>query len=163
MDAPTKHGPPATAKNFGSVECVAWRPCIQTPSLTLLPFNADHSLLAICRYGAYPGAAGMDSLPLPLSGMGGSVDPLEAILGPFPCARLRNLPQEATLEDVLVFFQGLVVLDVILQGDGEAFVVFANPMDFQMALQRYAIDNLSSGKCHSPTHMIAFIVLLSFQ
>lgn len=79
----------------------------------------------------------MDSLPLPLSGMSGSVDPLEAILGPFPCVRLRNLPHEATLEDVLVFFQGLVVLDVILQGDGEAFVVFANPMDFQMALQRY--------------------------
>ena len=72
------------------------------------------------------------------------MDPLEAILGPFPCVRLRNLPLEATLEDVLVFFQGLVVLDVILQGNGEAFVVFANPMDFQMALQRYVHDSLRS-------------------
>lgn len=66
-------------------------------------------------------------------------DPLEALLGPFPCARVRGLPVEATLEDVLVFFQGLVVIDVVLvsHGDsGEAFVVFANPMDFQMGLQR---------------------------
>lgn len=80
----------------------------------------------------------MDGIPLPPSiGLGG--DPLESILGPFPCVRLRNLPHEATLEDVLLFFQGLVVLDVILQGNGEAFVIFANPMDYQMALQRYVL------------------------
>jgi hypothetical protein len=30
----------------------------------------------------------------------------------------------------------LVVIDVIILGQGEAFVIFANPMDFQMALQR---------------------------
>jgi len=68
-----------------------------------------------------------------------SMDPLEALLGPFPCARARGLPFEATLEDVLVFFQGLVVIDVVLvshEESGEAFVVFANPMDFQMGLQR---------------------------
>merc|ERR1719491_1550321 len=69
-------------------------------------------------------------------------DPMEQVLGPFPCARLRGLPIESSVEDVLVFFQGLVVLDVVLvhdsysHGQGEAFVVFANPMDFQMALQR---------------------------
>jgi heterogeneous nuclear ribonucleoprotein F/H len=67
------------------------------------------------------------------------MDPLEALLGPFPCARVRGIPYEATVEDVLVFFQGLVVIDVVLVSDeesGEAFVVFANPMDFQMGLQR---------------------------
>mmetsp|Transcript_47670 Transcript_47670/g.70571 ORF Transcript_47670/g.70571 Transcript_47670/m.70571 type:complete len:390 (-) Transcript_47670:188-1357(-) len=70
------------------------------------------------------------------------MDPLEAVLGVFPCARLRGMPFEASLEDVLVFFQGLVILDVVVlgrsdgRGSGEAFVVFANPMDFQMALQR---------------------------
>jgi heterogeneous nuclear ribonucleoprotein F/H len=84
----------------------------------------------------------MDGIPLGI-GLGGTMDPLEAILGPFPCVRLRNLPHEATLEDVLVFFQGLVILDVILQGNGEAFVIFANPMDFQMALQRYVYDSFS--------------------
>jgi len=69
-------------------------------------------------------------------------DPLEQVLGPFPCVRLHGLPIDSNLEDVLVFFQGLVVLDVVVvhdsygQGPGEAFVVFANPMDFQMALQR---------------------------
>lgn len=67
------------------------------------------------------------------------MDPLEQLLGPFPCARLSRLPLAATIEDVLLFFQGLVVIDVILvprEDSSEAFVVFANPMDFQMGLQR---------------------------
>jgi heterogeneous nuclear ribonucleoprotein F/H len=71
------------------------------------------------------------------------VDPLETILGPFPCARLRGLPFEASIQDVLVFFHGLLVLDVVVSGRhdgsgrgiGEAFVVFA-PVDFQIALQQ---------------------------
>eukprot|EP00568_Trieres_chinensis_P010955 CAMPEP_0183306070 /NCGR_PEP_ID=MMETSP0160_2-20130417/10610_1 /TAXON_ID=2839 ORGANISM="Odontella Sinensis, Strain Grunow 1884" /NCGR_SAMPLE_ID=MMETSP0160_2 /ASSEMBLY_ACC=CAM_ASM_000250 /LENGTH=192 /DNA_ID=CAMNT_0025469381 /DNA_START=149 /DNA_END=723 /DNA_ORIENTATION=+ len=81
-------------------------------------------------------------LPAGIPGLTDCMDPLEAVLGPFPCARLRGLPFDASLEDVLVFFQGLVVLDVVVvsdssvKGSGEAFVVFANPMDFQMALQR---------------------------
>eukprot|EP00956_Cyclotella_meneghiniana_P031205 scaffold81127_cov67-Cyclotella_meneghiniana.AAC.2 len=82
-------------------------------------------------HGMQPG--GLDGIP------GLSMDPLESLLGPFPCARVRGLPFEATLEDVLVFFQGLVVIDVVLVSHaeaGEAFVVFANPMDFQMGLQR---------------------------
>jgi heterogeneous nuclear ribonucleoprotein F/H len=93
-----------------------------------------HGQYGVHGYPSYQ-AGQMDGIPLPPSiGLGG--DPLESILGPFPCVRLRNLPHEATLEDVLLFFQGLVVLDVILQGNGEAFVIFANPMDYQMALQR---------------------------
>ena len=75
-------------------------------------------------------------LPPGIPGLGGSSDPLEAILGPFPCARLRNVPYDAMIEDILQLFQGLVVIDVLLLGRGEAFLVFANPMDFQMALQR---------------------------
>jgi heterogeneous nuclear ribonucleoprotein F/H len=80
----------------------------------------------------------MEGVPLPhgISGFGGSTDPLEAILGPFPCARLRNLPFDASIEEILQLFQGLVVIDVVVIGHGEAFVIFANPMDFQMALQR---------------------------
>lgn len=80
----------------------------------------------------------MEGLPLPpgIPGLGGSTDPLEAVLGPFPCVRLRYLPYDTSLEDILIFFQGLVFIDVVLVGQGDAFVVFANPMDFQMALQR---------------------------
>jgi hypothetical protein len=63
---------------------------------------------------------------------------------PFPCARLRRLPFDATLEDILILFQGLVVIDVVLIGQGEAFVIFANPMDYQMALQRYVLLLLRS-------------------
>mmetsp|Transcript_3080 Transcript_3080/g.4686 ORF Transcript_3080/g.4686 Transcript_3080/m.4686 type:complete len:313 (-) Transcript_3080:702-1640(-) len=85
----------------------------------------------------------MDGTPL-IPTMLPSIDPLEVVLGPFPCARLRGLPFEASIEDVVVFFQGLVILDAVVvpsgnsdgMGSGEAFVVFANHMDFQMALQR---------------------------
>lgn len=95
---------------------------------------------------SYPMPHGVMDLTLgmPALLLGASMDPLEAVLGPFPCVCLRGLPFEASLEDVLCFFQGLVVLDVVVTGSvpidghagGEAFVVFANPMDFQMALQR---------------------------
>mmetsp|Transcript_55351 Transcript_55351/g.62800 ORF Transcript_55351/g.62800 Transcript_55351/m.62800 type:complete len:133 (+) Transcript_55351:187-585(+) len=71
------------------------------------------------------------------NGLGASMDSLEAILGrPFPCARLRNLPFDATLEDILILFQGLIVNDIVLIGQGEAVVIFENQMDCQMALQR---------------------------
>lgn len=80
----------------------------------------------------------MEGVPLPpgIPGLGGSTDPLEAVLGPFPCARLRNLPYDASVDDILRLLQGLVVIDVVLIRYGEAFILFANPMDFQMALQR---------------------------
>ena len=84
--------------------------------------------------GIQPGA--MDQL---ITGLAPSMDPLEALLGPFPCARVQGLPFEATPEDVLVFFQGLVVIDVVLVPNtesGEAYVVFANLIDYQMGLQR---------------------------
>lgn len=82
----------------------------------------------------------MEGVPLPPGilnpGGPGSLDPLEAVLGPFPCARLQNLPYDTSVEDIILLFQGLVVIDVLLVQQGEAFVVFANPMDFHMALQR---------------------------
>lgn len=89
------------------------------------------------------------------------MDPLESLLGPFPCARVRGIPYEATVEDVLVFFQGLVVIDVVLVSDeesGEAFVVFANPMDFQMGLQRL-VENIAS--CALSTSSYLSVRLLS--
>lgn len=86
------------------------------------------------------------------------MDPLEDVLGPFPCIRMRNLPYDANLQDVLIFFQGLVLLDVVVlpsggqvQGHnqyhqtGEAFCVFSNPMDFQMALQRNGLQMRHGG------------------
>lgn len=82
----------------------------------------------------------MEGVPLPpgIPGLtpGGSY-PQDSVLGTFPCARLQNLPVDASVEDVVLLFQGLVVIDVLLVGQGEAIVIFANPMDFQMALQRY--------------------------
>lgn len=72
----------------------------------------------------------------------GPVDPLDQVLGAFPGVRVRNLPYDANIEDILILFHGLVMLDIVVmgnpygQGPGEAFVVFQNPMDFSMALQR---------------------------
>lgn len=87
----------------------------------------------------------MEGVPLPpgIPGLGASTDPLEAVLGRFPCARLINLPYDASLEDILVLFQGLVVIDVVLLETAEAYVIFANHMDFQMALQRYVCGKTS--------------------
>ena len=144
--------------------------------------------------GGPGGGAAVLGLSALQSGLGiGLLDPLEALLGSFPCAHVRGIPYEATIEDVLVVFQGLVVIDVVMvhptttstmtsagggggavtngsssssngddnnNGNGssssssgggstgnssnnnvlvllaEAYVVFANPMDFQMGLQR---------------------------
>ena len=61
----------------------------------------------------------------------------EAYLGPFPCIKVSNLPFDVSMEDILMLFHGFVVIDVLIRRSHEAFVVFANPMDFQMAMQRY--------------------------
>jgi len=76
------------------------------------------------------------SPPLPVPS-----DPLDSVLGTFPCARLRGLPMDTCVEDVLVFFHGFVVLDIVIvphayNGPAEAFVLFSNLADFQVALQR---------------------------
>jgi heterogeneous nuclear ribonucleoprotein F/H len=86
------------------------------------------------------GGAGMDlglgsSLPSTLLGGSSSNSP-EALLGPFPCVKVSNLPSGVSMEDLLVLFHGYVVIDVLLCSGSQAYVVFANPMDFQMAMQR---------------------------
>lgn len=117
---------------------IALLDCQRDLSPPTLPLTSLLGLLRFWFRYPHPLQHHMDGVPLPpgIPGLGASTDPLEAVLGPFPCARLRSLPFDATLEDILVLFQGLVVIDVILMGSGEAFVIFANPMDYQMALQR---------------------------
>lgn len=108
----------------------------QTRQINLLP--------SIKSYHAAPNQSNMDMPHSSMATMQRSSDPLETVLGPFPCVRMRGLPFDTNPEDVLVFFQGLMVLDVVvlpkpynqLGHSGEAFVVFGNPIDFQMALQR---------------------------
>jgi hypothetical protein len=93
--------------------------------------------------GMHPGNMEMLNHNAQMQAMPRSTDPLESVLGPFPCVRIRGLPFDTSLEDILIFFHGLVVLDVVFPqayvqhgAGGEAFVVFGNPIDFQMALQR---------------------------
>mmetsp|Transcript_9882 Transcript_9882/g.14703 ORF Transcript_9882/g.14703 Transcript_9882/m.14703 type:complete len:317 (-) Transcript_9882:229-1179(-) len=91
--------------------------------------------------------------PLQQIVMPNPIDPAEAMLGVFPCAKVRGMPYLSSIEDVLVFFSGLVLIDVVFNREGsgatisqqqghasgdtvEAFCVFGNHMDFQMALQR---------------------------
>ena len=95
--------------------------------------------------GYIPGMEGVHLPPGIIPGFGNSSDPLEVILGIFPCVRVRGIHFDAAIEDVLMQFQGFVVLDVVLNTEaGEAFVVFSNPMDYQMALQRYVEECLDS-------------------
>jgi len=78
---------------------------------------------------------GVGNLTSTLFGTNSSNSP-ETLLGPFPCLKVSNLPPDVSFEDLLILFQGYVVIDIFLCLGSEAFVLFANPMDFQMAMQR---------------------------
>ncbi|XP_010484697.1 PREDICTED: heterogeneous nuclear ribonucleoprotein H2-like isoform X1 [Camelina sativa] len=59
----------------------------------------------------------------------------------FPVVRLRGLPFNCSDIDIFKFFAGLDIVDVFLvtkygKFSGEAFVVFAGPMQVEIALQR---------------------------
>ena len=59
----------------------------------------------------------------------------------FPVVRLRGLPFNAVEFDILEFFQGLDPVDVLIvrrdgRTTGEAYVLFANPMQMDFALQK---------------------------
>ncbi|GMH25154.1 hypothetical protein Nepgr_026997 [Nepenthes gracilis] len=66
----------------------------------------------------------------------------------FPVVRLRGLPFNCTDVDVFKFFAGLDIVDVLLVNkngrfSGDAFVVFASPVQADLALQR---DRQSMGR-----------------
>eukprot|EP00638_Chattonella_subsalsa_P006534 CAMPEP_0117776310 /NCGR_PEP_ID=MMETSP0947-20121206/27675_1 /TAXON_ID=44440 /ORGANISM="Chattonella subsalsa, Strain CCMP2191" /LENGTH=381 /DNA_ID=CAMNT_0005603219 /DNA_START=89 /DNA_END=1234 /DNA_ORIENTATION=+ len=86
--------------------------------------------------GSVDAAASEEAAPLNNTG-----DAMEDFLGAFPCVRLRGLPFECSIEDVLQFFQGLSVQDVVIgmQGDrcsGTAVVLFKDAMSQAGAIQR---------------------------
>uniref|UniRef100_M4F7Y2 RRM domain-containing protein n=1 Tax=Brassica campestris TaxID=3711 RepID=M4F7Y2_BRACM len=61
--------------------------------------------------------------------------------GGFPVVRLRGLPFNCADVDIFKFFAGLDIVDVLLvskngKSSGEAFVVFAGPMQVEIALRR---------------------------
>mmetsp|Transcript_2523 Transcript_2523/g.3714 ORF Transcript_2523/g.3714 Transcript_2523/m.3714 type:complete len:314 (-) Transcript_2523:282-1223(-) len=70
------------------------------------------------------------------------LDPLEDVLGTFPVVRVRGMPFEASVEDILNFFHGALILDVVMitrcdgRTTGEALVLFTNPMDLNLAISR---------------------------
>ncbi|GAB5035286.1 heterogeneous nuclear [Nannochloropsis oceanica] len=70
------------------------------------------------------------------SSSGNGQEMLEDFLGPFPVVRLRGLPFEAQVRDVILFFQGIGVLDVVMMNKGECMVLFRSVMDMQLALGR---------------------------
>ncbi|XP_072951707.1 uncharacterized protein [Typha angustifolia] len=60
---------------------------------------------------------------------------------PFPVVRLRGLPFDCTEADVIDFFRGLDILDILFvhksgRFTGEAFCVLAYPLQVDFALQR---------------------------
>lgn len=133
--------------------------------------------------GAAPGIIppliqpGMMPLALPNSN---PIDPLENMFGVFPCVKMKNLPRETTIDNICLFFSGLVLIDVVLadnlynsddSSDEETFVLFANPMDFQIGLQRNRqllgtnYVEVSQGKRHEYYEAIAAVsifILLDF-
>lgn len=68
-------------------------------------------------------------------------NPSYLAVGTFPVVRLRGLPFNCADMDIFNFFTGLNIVDVLLvtkngKFSGEAFVVFAGPMQVEIALQR---------------------------
>mmetsp|Transcript_23882 Transcript_23882/g.35298 ORF Transcript_23882/g.35298 Transcript_23882/m.35298 type:complete len:314 (-) Transcript_23882:188-1129(-) len=99
------------------------------------PFSHSYPLHPMHGAGVGMEHLGVGTLRSSMLGSGSSNSP-ESLLGPFPCVKVSNLPSDVSVEDILILFQGFVVIDVLLCRANEAFVVFANPMDFQMAMQR---------------------------
>ena len=92
----------------------------------------------------------MDPAAAAAAGMLGG-NGLDWMLGQFPCVRMRGIPYEAKMADVLAFFregaesQGLAppaIVDVVMpispdgRATGDACVLFSNIMDTQAALGR---------------------------
>ncbi|CAM9643316.1 unnamed protein product, partial [Heterosigma akashiwo] len=69
-------------------------------------------------------------------------DQLDTLFGPFPCVKVRGLPFEASYQDLVLFFQGLMLMDIVFtkradgRETGEAYVLFTNHLDTALALQR---------------------------
>ncbi|KAK1305312.1 hypothetical protein QJS10_CPB11g02155 [Acorus calamus] len=86
--------------------------------------------------GGGGGTAGLQSY-----GYGGGFPGGASNLQTFPIVRLRGLPFNCDDMDVFRFFAGLDVVDILLihkngRFTGEAFVLFATPMQAEFALQR---------------------------
>ncbi|KAK9109461.1 hypothetical protein Sjap_017521 [Stephania japonica] len=124
----------------------------------VLPKYLHHNQLP-CKEGAMLGSGGfsdgyevgskrqrmIESNPyFAVSGAGSSYQPYNYGGGwnpVFPVVRLRGLPFNCTDTDIFKFFAGLDLIDVLLVNkngrfSGEAFVVFASPMQTDFALQR---------------------------
>jgi heterogeneous nuclear ribonucleoprotein F/H len=83
----------------------------------------------------------MQSNPYLAVGTGPTSFPPFGYAGGFPVVRLRGLPFNCADIDIFEFFAGLNIVDVLLVSkngkfSGEAFVVFAGPMQVEIALQR---------------------------
>lgn len=70
-----------------------------------------------------------------------AIDSVDYAIGELPCIKLRGLPFDVTVEEILVFFRGLRLLDVIMctrydgKPSGEAMVLFPSEEVVQQALQ----------------------------
>lgn len=99
--------------------------------------------------GAPHSNAGGAFLPFPPGpGRGVPADPLP----PLPVVRLRGLPFQCSEEDVLEFFAGLEVLDVVLprregRATGDAWVLLASPPQCALALQ-VCVCSPTALRCH---------------
>jgi len=72
-----------------------------------------------------------------------NMDPLDRLIGVFPCVHIRGLHYDVSREDIFCFFHGLAILDIVLVPNsyrddigGEGFVLFATLADLQGAMFR---------------------------
>lgn len=94
-----------------------------------------------------------------------AIDSVDYAIGELPCVKLRGLPFDVTVEEILVFFRGLRLLDVIMctrydgKPSGEAMVLLPSEEVMQQALQ---FDHQCIGKVHASLGLSAYTRHTSF-
>ena len=66
---------------------------------------------------------------------------IEDVLGEFPCVSIRGMPFDASIRDIVSFFSGLKIVDIIIEirdgrSTGNASVLFSSKLDIDYAVRR---------------------------
>ena len=136
-----------------------------------LPLANMQLMMMAAQQGMMPAAAGGASgMAVPIGLAGGSV-PMGGYYraGPrtIPVVKLRGLPFRCEEEDVLEFFQGLEILDILFvrkdgRFSGDGYVLFGNMLHAELALQvrgRYMARAEVSGSARVCNRSVTLLLL----
>ena len=99
------------------------------PGMPMVPGHVDMSALAQGNLGGHMAMSG---------DLAEGRDGLEEVLGQqFPCVRVHGVPMDVHCQEILMFFNGLTILDVVFADrPGDAIVLFGSMMEVNLARAR---------------------------